>query len=108
MFAEMCDLAERQTQVKLFPSTPAGMAEVRIMIMQHFSHYMCYYYIMNCHNIMSGINKVLNVISYYIITLCAKPLLRCEPLIHYESLLHYKLQQTSMSYSSLHFKSNYI
>ena len=74
---------------KAFPSTPAGMAEVSIMIMQHFSHYMCYYYIMNCYNIMSGINKVLNVISYYSITLCAKPLLRYASviLLHYEPII---------------------
>ena len=70
MFAEMCDPADRQTQVKVFPFTPAGMAEVKV-IMQHFSHYMSYYYIMSCYYIVSSINKALNVISYYIITLCA-------------------------------------
>ena len=58
MFAEMYDLAERQTQVKAFPSIPAGMAEVKITIMQHFFHYMYYYYI------MSDINKALNVIRF--------------------------------------------
>ena len=44
------------------------------MIMQHFSHYMSYYYIMSCYYIMSGINKPIYVISYNIITLCAKSL----------------------------------
>ena len=81
MFAEMCDLADRQTQVKVFTSTPAGMAEVPMMIMQHFSHYMSYYYIMSCYYIMSGINKALNVISYYIITTCAKPLLHYATMV---------------------------
>ena len=84
----MCDLADRQTQAKVFPSTPAGMAEVTMMIMQHFSHYLSYYYIMSCYYIMSGINKALNVISYYIITYCANYI--C--ILHYASviLLHYK------------------
>ena len=49
----------------------------KMMIMQHFSHYMSNYYIMSCYYIMSGINKALNVISYYIlhkalITLCIR------------------------------------
>ena len=89
------------------------MAEVT-MIMQHFSHYMSYYYIMSCYYIMSGINKALNVISYYIITLCANPLLwyasvillHYEPiftlwtfitlkLLQYEPLLHYQLLHPS-------------
>ena len=61
------------------------------MIMQHFSHYMSYYYIMSCYYIMSGITKVLNVKMYYIITSCAKPLLHYASviLLHYEPLLHY-------------------
>ena len=60
------------------------------MIMQHFSHYMSYYYIMSCYYIMSGINKALNVISYYINRLYAKPLLRYASMIllHYELLLY--------------------
>ena len=52
------------------------------MIMQHFSHYMSYYYIMSC------INKALNVISN-IITLSAKPLLHYASviLLHYEPII---------------------
>ena len=48
-------------------------------------HYELLYYI----TIMSGINKVLNVISYYSITLCAKPFLRYAfvILLHYEPII---------------------
>ena len=55
------------------------------MIMQHFSHYMSYYYIMSCYYIMSGIN----VISYYITTLWAKPLLCYASVIlsHHEPII---------------------
>ena len=34
---------------------------------------------------MSGVNKALNIISYYVMTLCAKPLLRYPSVI----ILHY-------------------
>ena len=59
------------------------------MKMQHFSYYMSYYYIMSCYYIMSSINKAINVMSYYIITLCAKHALRYASviLLHYEPII---------------------
>ena len=73
MFAEMCDLADRQTQMKAFPSSPEGMAEVKVMIMQHFSHYMCYYYIMSCYYIIGNIKKALNVICFSLLHYAQSP-----------------------------------
>ena len=71
----------------------------KMMIMQHFSHYMSCYYFMSCCYIMSDINKALNVIT---LQLHYAPgiLLHYEPIItfwtfitfkllHYEPLLHY-------------------
>ena len=77
---QKCVILLTDRQVKVFPSTPAGMADVTMTIMQHFSNYMSYCYI------VSGINKAPNVISYYImrkvlINLCIRDF------IHYELII---------------------
>ena len=67
----------------------APLFERQMMIIQHFFHNMSYYYIMSCYYIMSDISKANNVISYYIITLCAKTLLRYALMIllRYEPII---------------------
>ena len=56
--------------------------------MQHFSHYMSYYYIMSYNYIISGISKALNVLSYDILTLSKALITLCvRDLLHYELII---------------------